>query len=95
MTVSEYLKQIDAADWMKRMKDKDGRTLAETVPDMMHIWSNEAAAGYALYAMDAAGLAPDIITAVLKEFSTAFDSMTVEAAEAYYKDFEGSEASRQ
>lgn len=84
MTISEYMKSLET---MQNFKGKDGRTLPEAMQDVVSIWSNDAAAGYMIEAMQRAGLSGKDIAAALDQLHGAFDDLTVTEAETVFKGF--------
>lgn len=52
-----------------------------SIVDFLDNWSNAACIGYAIQAMEGAGLPPDKIQQVLDELERAFDELTVQEAE--------------
>lgn len=73
MTVSEFLAKFPPSEKAQMM-------------DLAEIWSNDAARGYAIAAMEAAGLQREQIIKVLAEFHGAFEDLTLdEAAQTYHK----------
>ena len=84
MTVREYLKDVEK---LSTYKNKDGETLTDSLIDTKDIWSNYACKGYALVAMQGAGLQPEQIKEVLTRMSWAFNDMTVSEAEKLYDEY--------
>lgn len=83
MTIKEYLDDLEKLPH----KSASGKTLKEAMEETTPIWSNEACRGYAVRAMQKAGLDPELIRTVLKQLRWAFDDLTVEEAEQISADF--------
>lgn len=80
MTIAEYLKTLDAAG------DAEAKRLALNTT---HIWSNEAAAGYAMSAALKAGLPTNQIRELTAAMKDELKTRTIERAEWLYKGTEG------
>ena len=71
MTITEYLAKLDAAGKVEAMQNT-------------HIWSNEAAAGYAMGAALMAGFTTEQIKALYLALEDRFKTNTIKQAEWFY-----------
>lgn len=76
MTIAEYLAKLDAAGKAEAMQNA-------------HIWSDEAAAGYAIAAMMKAALPTNQIREVVTALKEELETRTIERAEWMYKGSKG------
>ena len=82
MTIKDYLDGLERSG-MK--PEKEGQpSFVDTMKEIVSIWSNDAARGYAIAAAEAAGLTPEQIGKLMGAMGAAFEEMTVEEAESYY-----------
>ena len=84
MTINEYLAALDKLPH----KTRDGKTIAERAGDFAQIWSNDACIGYALGAMERAGLDKQTQKKVRRRLHWLFNDWTVDEAAQYADDWQ-------
>ena len=72
MTIRQFLDDLQGTG---------NKQLAEAMKDATSIWSNDAAKGYAIVALQAAGYTREQISSVLAEMTKAFDELDITEAE--------------
>ena len=83
MTIKDYLDGLERSG-MK--PEKEGQpSFVDTMKEIVSIWSNDAARGYAIAAAEAAGLTPEQIGRLIDAMKAAFDEMTTDDAATYYQ----------
>ena len=79
MTINEYLSSLRELPH----KSKDGKTIAEAMGDVAQVWDNDACIGYALGAMEKAGLDKKTQKKVRRRLYWLFNDWTLEDAARY------------
>lgn len=77
MTIKEYMKDLEKV----HHTDSNGGKLSDRLLEIEHIWSNEAARGYTIAAMQKVGYNREQISEVLSALSAAFDDISIPEAE--------------
>ena len=86
MTVKEYLDKARKAG--ERLAPVGhGQPYAEAIAETMDVWSNEAAYGYVIEAMERAGCRRATISKVLTAMFYSMDTMSVDEAAERYRNY--------
>lgn len=83
MTVKEYLRGIQSSNLTS--VTPGGPSFLEAVQDTAEIWSNNACAGYFLWAARAVGLSGQQIKDMLAAYEDAFETISVDEAAKIYE----------